>query len=206
MSHPTNDSEPSTSVSLLQRARDGDVQGWQNLAQLYGPVVYGWARRSGCQSADAADVMQETFAAVAKALPSFDHDNSGATFRGWLWTITRNKLRDRRRQADLGAVGGSDAQLQFQQIAGSQDSAHGFTDCDEPPSRVESDLAAVRRRTIEMLRDGFDRRSWKMFWETTIELREPSEVAEEMGVTRWAVYKARARVLQRLKQEMQGLE
>jgi RNA polymerase sigma-70 factor (ECF subfamily) len=45
-----------------------------------------------------------------------------------------------------------------------------------------------------------------MFWETTIETRDPADVAEEMGVSRWAVYKARARVLHRLQLEMKGLE
>jgi DNA-directed RNA polymerase specialized sigma subunit len=32
------------------------------------------------------------------------------------------------------------------------------------------------------------------------------QVADEMGVSRWAVYKARARVLQRLQQQMDGIE
>jgi RNA polymerase sigma-70 factor (ECF subfamily) len=45
-----------------------------------------------------------------------------------------------------------------------------------------------------------------MFWETTVEGRDPAHVAEEMGVSRWAVYKARARVLQRLQTQMSGME
>ncbi len=56
------------------------------------------------------------------------------------------------------------------------------------------------------MRESFDPRSWRMFWETTIIGRDAAEVAKEMDVSRWAVYKARARVLQRLQQEMKGLE
>ena len=59
---------------------------------------------------------------------------------------------------------------------------------------------------LEMLRDSFDPKSWRMFWESAVEGREPADVAEEMGVSRWAVYKARSRVLQRLKREVEGLE
>jgi RNA polymerase sigma-70 factor (ECF subfamily) len=150
--------------------------------------------------------MQETFAAVTKALPNFDHDRSGATFRGWLWTITRNKLRDRAGDAEAKAIGGSSAQMQMQQMPDSKVPFLDHLDGDDPPSQIESDTASVRRRAIELLRESFDRRSWRMFWETTIEGRDPSDVADEMGVSRWAVYKARARVLKRLQTEMHGLE
>ena len=187
---------------MLQRAREGDAGGWRRLAQVYGPIVYGWARRCGCQSADAADVMQETFASVAAAISRFDHRRDGATFRGWLWTIVRNKLRDRARaDEDQYAIGGTAAQIAMQQVA----SPLVAFDCVDPPSECESDDAVARRRTLELLRESFDPRSWRMFWETTIEGRQVSDVAEEMAVSRWAVYKARARVLNRLKQEMAGL-
>lgn len=154
--------------------------------------------------------MQETFAAVAKALPTFDHQRPNATFRGWLWTITRNKIRDQARLDHANAVGGTEAQLRLDQVAdaddGSTASENGLGSESEPPSQLESDRASIRRRTLEMLRDGFDPRTWRMFWETAIGERDPADVAEEMGVSRWAVYKARARVLHRLRQEMSGLE
>jgi RNA polymerase sigma-70 factor (ECF subfamily) len=34
----------------------------------------------------------------------------------------------------------------------------------------------------------------------------PDEVAAELSLSRWAVYKARSRVLQRLRTELEGLE
>lgn len=61
------DREPSTSPSLLQSAKEGRSESWRKLAQIYGPVIYGWARRCGCQAADAADVMQETLASMTTA-------------------------------------------------------------------------------------------------------------------------------------------
>lgn len=197
------DSEPSTSASLLQCACRGDVDGWRRLAHLYGPIVYAWARRSGFQEADAADVMQDTFAAVAKALPTFDDERQDATFRGWLWTITRNKLRDHARAAEAQAVGGTEAMIRMQQIP---EESLAKIQSDDPPSEPLSDAASVRRQAIALLRESVDPRSWRMFWETTIETRDPADVAEEMGVSRWAVYKSRARVLHRLQLEMKGLE
>ncbi|MGB7343069.1 MAG: sigma-70 family RNA polymerase sigma factor [Pirellulaceae bacterium] len=199
--HP---SEPSTSISLLQRVCQGDADGWRRLAQIYGPIVYGWARRCGCQNADAADVMQETFAAVAGAIGRFDYQRSDATFRGWLWTIARNKIRDQARQAgDDVAAGGTNALLQMAAMADNDPASLSESD---PPSELLADSAAAQRRACELIRQSFDGRTWRMFWETAVLGREPIAVAEEMQVSKWAVYKARARVLQRLRQEMAGLE
>lgn len=200
------DQEPTTSPSLLQSAKDGDSESWRRLAQIYGPIVYGWARRCGCQSADAADVMQETLTSMTTAMDRFDHQREGATFRGWLWTITRNKIRDRARRDDgLRAVGGTEANLNLQQVP-DPDQLIGSLDDEEPPSEIASDLASIRSTVLQLIRDRFDPRTWQMFWETEAVGRPPADIAEEMGVSKWAVYKARARVLSRLRQELDGIE
>lgn len=193
--HTADDS--STSLTLLQLAREGNGEGWNQLVQVYGPTVYSWARQCGCQEADAADVVQETFAAVANAIENFDAQGTGATFRGWLWTIARNKVRDQARKASRqpSVVGGTDADLALQRVVQA-----------EPPSSLEVDLSGARRRLVQLMEQDFDPRSWRMFWESTVIGRAPEDVAAEMEVSKWAVYKARARVLQRLKQRLQGLE
>src|SRR6056297_405410 len=169
--------EPSTNRSLLNRARSGEEEGWRMLVQIYGPLVYRWIRRCGIQSADAADVMQETLLAVATALPGFDSDRSDASFRGWLWTIARNKLRDRRRASKArGEINGSGADVLIDQAG------LATFDAEQPPTDVADDARLTRLRTLECLRRTFDPRSWRMFWETTVTDRDPADVAEEMGV------------------------
>ncbi len=210
----TESNEPSTSVSLLERVQHGDGDAWKMLAQVYGPVVYGWARRAGCQSADAADVMQETFVAVSRAIGGFDHEIVDATFRGWLWTITRNKIRDQARRratrqaAGDDAVGGTAALIAMSELPVPSAPADPQTDLsvsDLPPGDEKTEMAIVRRRMIEFLRQKFEPRTWQMFWETAVIGRDPDDVAAEMDVSRWAVYKARARVLHRLRSELAGL-
>jgi RNA polymerase sigma-70 factor (ECF subfamily) len=192
--------EPSTRPSLLRRARDGSEQAWQNLVQIYGPIVYRWMRRCGAQSADAADVMQETLLAVSRALSRFDEHAAEATFRGWLWTIAKNKLRDRQRLAQQRReLDGSAAHRQIEATPSAEPP-------DSPPSSIEDDRRLGRLRALETLRPTFDARTWQMFWETAISGRAPADVAEDLQVSRWAVYKARARVLKRLREELDGLE
>src|SRR5271165_3129364 len=105
-------SQPSTSTSrsLLERVRADDSAAWDRLVSLYAPLVLYWCRRWGLQDEDAADVFQEVFLAVATHIGRFHKTQPGDTFRGWLRTITSNKVLDlfRRRKRDPGGIGGSE--------------------------------------------------------------------------------------------------
>ena len=78
-------------------------------------MVFLWCRQWGLSVHDAADVVQEVWTTVAMHLADFRRERPEDTFRGWLWTITRNKLRDRvRRWRNRAcAVGGTDAQAEW---------------------------------------------------------------------------------------------
>src|ERR1022692_3821863 len=84
----------STSTSLLQRLKARDEHGWQRLLTLYGPTVYGWCRHAGLSAEGAGDVGQLVFEAGARSIADFRRERPGDSFRGWVWTITRNKIRD----------------------------------------------------------------------------------------------------------------
>jgi RNA polymerase sigma factor (sigma-70 family) len=87
--------EPSTRLTLLVKLRySSDAQAWSDFVELYAPLVYRQARRAGFQDADAADVAQEVFRSVAAAIKQFDYDARRGEFRGWLYRITQNKIRD----------------------------------------------------------------------------------------------------------------
>src|SRR5262245_4288641 len=87
------DESPLTRASLLVKIRNGtDHAAWREFVTLYGPVVYGFARKRGLQDADAADLMQDVMRSVAAAIGRLDYDRKQGTFRGWLFTITRNKI------------------------------------------------------------------------------------------------------------------
>src|SRR5947209_16334896 len=88
-----------TSPSLLARLRrPDDPEAWDRLVDLYTPLLYHWARGTGLQEPDAADLVQEVFAVLVRKLPEFRYDEH-KSFRGWLRKITLNKWRDRQRHA-----------------------------------------------------------------------------------------------------------
>src|SRR5687767_10892324 len=89
-----DDASNGTSPSLLERARANDGDAWDRMVTIYGPLVYQWCQRWDLQESDRADVFQQVFQAVASHIGRFRKDRSGHTFRGWLRTITRNKIYD----------------------------------------------------------------------------------------------------------------
>src|SRR2546421_1421921 len=84
-----------TRLSLLIRIRDAqDHQAWAQFVEVYAPLVYGFARKHGLQDADAADLTQEVLHAVSSAVGRLDYDPRRGSFRGWLFTVVRHRLRN----------------------------------------------------------------------------------------------------------------
>src|SRR5262249_43567389 len=110
---------PNTRPSLLVRIRDArDDQAWSQFVALYAPLIYGYARKQGLQDADAADVTQDALRAVAGAVANLQYGPQRGTFRGWLFTIVRNKLRNWREAKSRQHLGAGDtaAQDMLQQL------------------------------------------------------------------------------------------
>src|SRR5688572_31131907 len=104
---------PATRASLLVRLRDSDDAGaWQEFVRLYAPVIYGFARKRGLQDADAADLMQEVLRSVSAAAHRLEYDPARGTFRGWLFTVTRNKVFNFLEARSHRVVGSGDSGVQ----------------------------------------------------------------------------------------------
>jgi RNA polymerase sigma-70 factor, ECF subfamily len=186
----------STSSTLLQRVKLHDAEAWRRLVRLYGPLVFLWCRRSGLARHDSADVAQEVWAAVATHIAEFRRDRPGDTFRGWLWTITRNKVRDRLRSQEPLAIGGTSIQGAMAEIPDDQ------TDSSQ---LVPNERQILMRRALELIRSEFEDRTWKAFWRAAVDQRPAVEVAAELAITPGAVRQAKYRILRRLREEMDGL-
>jgi RNA polymerase sigma-70 factor (ECF subfamily) len=189
-----------TSTSLLERIKTHDAEAWRRFSALYGRVVYDWARQRKLQAEDASDIMQEVLGAVAKNIGAFRRDRDGASFRGWLWTITINKIRDHYRAAAdrPEAVGGSEIRERL-----NQEPDPFSHDSDTNPPNAES---ALLRAAIEVARIEFEDRTWRLFWRVVVDQRSVDAVAAELGITKSAVYKAKNRVLKRVQEALADAE
>lgn len=189
---------PSTSTSLLARVKEQDSEAWRRLTQIYGPCVYRWCRTAGVQPADAADIVQEVFQAVARRIVQFRQSGDDA-FRAWLWTIYRSKLMDHYRERKVEPPAHGDGKLATIVDAGAQR--------DEPSVRAPSDEEAVRivRRALEVIRGDFQEHVWQAFWRSAALEERTRDIAKELAMTPAAVCMARARVLQRLRETLSGM-
>jgi RNA polymerase sigma-70 factor (ECF subfamily) len=192
--------EPSSiSSTLLDQLRARRPEAWRRLVDLYGPVVYRWSRQLGVGSADAADVVQEVFSAVAVRVAQFRREKPGDSFGGWLRTIARNKVCDyfRRRQGRADAEGGTQAYRRLLELAETPD-ASTTAEALGPDSRFP-------QRLMDLVRVEFENRTWEVFQRIVVEGQSPAEVAAAMGLRLPAVYKAKSRVLRRLREELRDL-
>jgi len=206
----TNDSDPdgrgepsSISSTLLERVRARRPEAWQRLVDLYGPVVYRWCRQLGVSQADAADVVQDVFAAVAADVSRFRHDRPGDSFGAWLRTITRHRVYDhfRRRQGQPAADGGTSAYERLLNLADCEEESATAGSVESEPEKEPR----FSRRLLESVRGEFEHRTWDAFWRIVVEGQSPAEVAAALQMSLPAVYQAKSRVLRRLRQELGGL-
>jgi RNA polymerase sigma-70 factor (ECF subfamily) len=185
---------PPTRASLLLRLRDPhDGDAWGEFVDLYAPLVYGYARKQGLQDADAADLSQEVLLAVAGAVGRLEYDTRRGAFRNWLFTVVRRKLsnwRRARRNRPDGGNGGADPQALEQ-----RPEPEGA----EAQWQAEWEVRLFAWACEQVRRDVTDT-TWKAFWRTAIDDQPGKQVAEELGMTVAAVYRARSRVLARLKE------
>src|SRR5262245_51821201 len=195
---PVDDS-PLTRASLLVQIRDGSNHAaWREFVQLYSPVVYGFARKRGLQDADAADLMQDVMRSVSSAIGRLDYDRRQGTFRGWLFTITRNKVFNFL-TARRGRPQGSGDTATNRLLETQPEANDGVDDWETEYQRRLASLA------MEQVKPEFQATTWRAFWLTAVEGQPAAEAAQQTGLSPGAVYVAKSRVLARLKQEVESL-
>lgn len=196
--------EPATRPSLLVRLRDHrDHRAWGEFVDLYAPLIYAYGRKRGLQDADAADLTQNCLRQVAAHIGRLDYDPRRGSFRAWLFTIVRNKLRDFLHQPRQLYQGSGDAQVQ---------SLLELQPASEPEEREQWEREyrlGLFAWAVERVRPQVQETTWQAFWQTAVEGKSGKEAAQVLGMTAAAVYLAKGRVVARLRaviREVQGDE
>jgi RNA polymerase sigma factor (sigma-70 family) len=185
---------PVTRLSLLLRLRDfQDHDAWAQFVGVYAPLIYDFVRRRGLQDADAADLTQVCLRQVASHVGSLEYDPRRGTFRGWLFTIVVNALRDfhARAQNRCQATGDSEVRrLLESQPAQEEDDAEEW--------------AREHRRSLfawaaQQVCPHVEEATWQAFWKTAVENQPSKDVARQLGLTVAGVYLAKSRIMARLR-------
>jgi RNA polymerase sigma-70 factor, ECF subfamily len=187
---------PETNESLILRVKDpADAASWSDFLSIYRPVVVRMACGQGLQHADADDLAQQVFLSVAKAIEAWEPDAHQPPFRVWLARITRNAIVNALTRRKPDAPGDSTSV---------QGMLHELPDRNDETTQQlmeESRREAIRWATEE-IQSEFTEVTWTMFWLTSIEGQSIAEVARLNDKTPGAVYMARFKVMQRLKEKV----
>ena len=187
------DTVNSTSESLLLQLRQpGNEVAWSRFVQLYSPLIFFWARKTGLQSHDAADLVQEVLSIVFQKLPDFRYDRA-RSFRGWMRTITMNKFREFGRRKKIKFVDASGSLI----ANVSEDVAASTWDLNYQQSLVA--------QAMQLLSSEFRHDTWHALQQYMIEQRPAAEVAQEYGLSVWTIYSAKSRLMTRLREQVQDL-
>jgi RNA polymerase sigma-70 factor (ECF subfamily) len=188
-----------TRLSLLVRAQTGEENAWKDLTDLYRPLIIGWLNRQGVPAGDLDDLSQDVLLSVVKNLPTFQHSGRRGAFRSWLRTIICSRTTDYWRAVDAGtkARGGSGATAALQQIADPDSDLNRQWD-DEHDRYVLNCL-------LDLVEEEFEPVTLRAFRRLALDGASGAETAKELGLSVAAVYVAKSRVLQRIRQEAEGL-
>ena len=188
-----------TRQSLLIRVQNGETNAWNDLLDLYRPLILAWLNRQGVPASDLEDLSQEVLLSLVKHLPGFEHSGRRGAFRSWLRTIVCSRTADYWREIDSGtqASGGSAATAALQEIVDPESALNRHWD-------TEHDRY-VFTCLLDMVEEEFEPITLQAFRRLAIDGVSGEEAAQELGQSVAAVYMAKSRVLARIRQEAEGL-
>jgi RNA polymerase sigma-70 factor (ECF subfamily) len=189
-----------TSPTLLGRLRQdpGDEAAWQAFVARYGPKIYGWCKQWRLQDVDAEDVTQNVLLGLAKKLRTFVYDPQ-RSFRGWLRTVTQHALSDFLADRVRPDTSSGDSQV-LELLKGIEARNDLVARLEEQFDQelLEEASARVRLRV--------EPHNWEAFRLTAWEGLQAEATAKQLGLRLTAVFKAKSRVLQLLREEVARLE
>lgn len=182
-----------TRASLILRLRDADdVAAWDEFAGIYGPVIYRVALSRGFQAADAENLVQEVFLAVANSISNWLAREDRGRFRAWLLRIARNEavnMLTARATRKLGRDGSA-----AEKILAEMPAPHDLSNSLD----LEYERA-VFRMAAEQVKGSVAQHTWEAFWLTSVEGLPVAEAAQKLKTRPGNIYFARSRVMAQIK-------
>jgi len=199
-----------TRVSLLARLKNADDHSsWTEFYQLYHGLIFSVARRAGLNELEAGEVVQDTLISVARKMPGFTYDPRKDSFKGWLLTVTRWRIRDRFAKRAPGV-----GQLSAHSSLTPDEKDSGTATIDRIPDPAGPELAGIwdEEWDAQLLKAALARIKRQVqpqhyqIYHLLVVMEQPArEVARTLDVSIPQVYLAKHRVGNLLKKEVRNL-
>lgn len=184
-----------TSATLLKRLRfANDEMAWSTFHTLYAPLLYRYARSKGLRRDDAEEVRDQCIEVVARKISHFDYDKDKGGFKNWLYCIASGKVIDHLRKRRMKPADTRELEKlvdpsptpdeQWEQTWKNEHLKY----CVE---QVREHVSEINYRAFHML----------LFEECTVD-----EVRARLSMNSNQVYKAKSRVLARVRKILADLD
>ncbi|MEM7310916.1 MAG: sigma-70 family RNA polymerase sigma factor [Planctomycetota bacterium] len=183
-----------TTTAILEDLSAAEAEAWQRLfSNFHGPLV-GLCSRAGLTLPEAEDVAQEALLVLLDAVRGGRFDRDRGRLHRWLFGIAKRlvqaQLRRRRRDGERFPEAGAHLlETVPEETAG------------DPLHQVWAD--ALLERCLQRAAEQVAPRTMEIFERLVLHGETPADVADELGITRNAVFLAKHRVLGRLREARQ---
>lgn len=190
-----------TTTTVLDRLRDAnDQSAWSGFVERFRAPITGFGRKLGLSLADAEDMAQETLVAFLESYRKNSFVRARGRLAHYLFGIAHNKtLLARRRLAGHEAQvrGGGDGTTFWSALP---DSAGAEEIWEEEWQQ------ATLRQCLEQVQTEVSPQTFESFRLVVFEQKTPGAVAEQLGISRNAVFIAKHRIATRLRELRSAIE
>ncbi len=181
---------PTRSSLLLRIKRADDSVAWLEFDRLYRPLMFRYARAWGLSHEDAEDIVQQCMAALTRNLSRFAYSREKGGFKAWLRTTVDNAVKNHFRKRDM-------VQAKTAQLAAAPAPEESPAELWETHWEQEHLFFCLEQCRTEVTAQTF-----QAFHLYVLEEWAPEKVAEAVNVSVDKVYRAKARVLRRVREKM----
>lgn len=180
-----------TRASLIARVKDPrDTAAWAEFHELYSPLLYRYARARGLGHEDAEDVRAACYESIVRQIAGFEYDKAKGGFKAWLRTLVNRRVADLLRK-------------RREPIAESRELAE--LPAREPPPEELWDEHWRQQHLkfcVAQTRGDVPEQTFEAFRLLVEDDCSVPEVCERLGINANQVYKAKARVLELVRERM----
>jgi RNA polymerase sigma factor (sigma-70 family) len=188
---PFLDSGMLTNTAILDGLHNpADERAWGLVVGRYRPMLLRFAIRMGLTRTDAEDAAQMVLLELVRSFRSGAYDRTKGRLRQWLFGIARNQVANCKRRRPAEHTPGRDTRTT------------AFFDRLPGEDRTDAGDTALIDRCLETIRGEVSAQTMDAFHLFAVMGMPAREVASQLGMTENAVFGAKRRVLERVRELM----
>jgi RNA polymerase sigma-70 factor (ECF subfamily) len=183
-----------TTTQVLEELQSSnDAPAWQRFCGHFHTVVVNFAKHMGLSVPDAEDAAQETMLAFVKAFRDGKYNRDKGHLSDWLFGIAKHVIRNFRKRRPL------------EPLMADKTTGTSFWDMVQDDHNIKLSWETEWRHMVlakcfEQVRKEFDPKVFKAFELYALTQTAADKVAQQLEMSRNAVYIAKCRVLSRLRE------